>query len=91
VKICKFTKYDMYAQMGDGDPETNRLAISPLERAMMILHSSLEAVNQAGLDGKKLEGFEIRETFQPDKHPDDQIIEIHAKVTHRLANPEGRT
>lgn len=51
---------------------------------MLILTGALETVNQAGLDGKKLSDLTIIHRRDPARHIDDQVIEIHAKVTHRL-------
>lgn len=51
---------------------------------MLILIGALETVNQAGLDGKKLSDLRIIRRSDNASYLDDQVIEIHAKVTHRL-------
>ena len=52
---------------------------------MLILIGALETVNQAGLDGKKLSDLRIvRREDDPEKPWDNEVVEIHAKVTHRL-------
>ena len=52
---------------------------------MLILIGALETVNQAGLDGKKLSDLRIvRREDDPAKPWDNEVVEIHAKVTHRL-------
>lgn len=82
MKICEFTQHDLEAI----EPTSGgRLAPrTPMEQAMALLVKSLEAVNNAGLEGKKLSNLRIVQRSDHRKHRDDQVIEIHASVTHRL-------
>lgn len=52
---------------------------------MLILIGALETVNQAGLDGKKLSDLRIVQRRDDPASPwNNDVIEVHAKVTHRL-------
>ena len=86
MKICEFTFFELEARFAPRK-ETGQIIVpqTPMERAMLILTGALEAVNQAGLDGKKLSDLRIIHRRDNARlHLDDGIIEIHAKVTHRL-------
>lgn len=86
MKICEFTVHQLEAVL----PEASRGLIhtrTPMEQSLVVLKAALETVNQAGLDGKKLSDLSIIRRRDNALHFDDQIIEIHAKVTHRLKTP----
>ena len=74
MKLCEFTPKDNYG----------RSSSAPREIALDILRQALEPANQAGLDGKKLSEFNIVSGHDP-QNPLNFHVEIHAKVTHRLA------
>jgi len=88
MKICEFTQYDLRAQEHEALKRAGRnqfiVMPSPTERAMQLLLLALKTVNQAGLEGKELSDLSIVHRYEPAKHHDDQPIEIHAKVTHRI-------
>jgi hypothetical protein len=83
MKICSFTNYELNART---DPNAARFCAGPTpgERAVQILLLALETVNRAGLDGKKLSNLRLVETYSPRLDYDAQVVEIHAKVEHRL-------
>lgn len=88
MKICEFTRHELEAV---NDPnETGSIVIipTPMQTAMLVLVRALETVNRAGLDGKELTKINLVQQFDPAKHPDDQTIEVHADVKHRLASKE---
>lgn len=91
MKICEFSEYDMRASMFEWNKRARGRGLilepSPMERAMRVLAKTLDVVNQAGLDGKRLSDLSIVYRHEPASHPDDQKWEIHAKVTHRLSTP----
>jgi hypothetical protein len=93
MKICEFTHYELHAQEDAALKRAgkNNLIVmpSPTERAMQLLLLALKTVNQAGLDGKELSDLTIVYGCDMAKHPDDQKIEIHAKVKHRFAARAG--
>ena len=88
MKICEFTQHDL--EVYDHDIKTGRGIITlptPTERAVQLLLKALKTVNQAGLDGKELSDLALVNRYEPEKHAKDQVIEIHAKVKHRLPQP----
>lgn len=83
MKICEFTVAQLEAKLPDSSHGSIHMR-TPLEQSLVILKAALETVNQAGLDGKKLSDLTIIHRRDPARHIDDQVTEIHAKVTHRL-------
>jgi hypothetical protein len=85
MKICEFTPHDLEARE-QPITETSRpfCLRTPMEQAMSVLLGALGVVNQAGLDGKKLSEITIVTKTDLSRHRDDQIIEIHANVSHRI-------
>lgn len=83
MKICEFTEHDLNARF-EKEKRGPILLPTPTERALQLLICSLETVNQAGLDGKKLTGIQLVHRQEPGKHRDDQVWEVHANVEHRL-------
>jgi hypothetical protein len=85
MKICEFTQHDLEARE---KPSGKILGLfcqrTPMEQAMTVLLKALDVVNQAGLDGKKLSKITLVTRCDPSRQRDDQMIEIHAKVSHRL-------
>ena len=87
MKICEFTQGQLQARLDERSASRGVGLVvcrTPVEQALLILSAALETVNQAGLDGKKLSDLRIVTLTDNSKHDDDQVIEIHAKVTHRL-------
>lgn len=84
MKICSFTNHQLYSLPCDAKPDKLRLIPTPAEQAIRVLLLALDTVNQAGLDGKKLSDLRLVQTYDARKHHEDQVTEIHAKVTHRL-------
>jgi hypothetical protein len=85
MKICEFTAHDLEAREQPVAPITKPFCLrTPMEQAMSVLLGALETVNQAGLDGKKLSKITLVTRSDLSRHRDDQMIEIHAKVSHRL-------
>ena len=89
MKICEFTQYDLVATANPNPPGSIAIILTPMERAMMVLIRALETVNRAGLDGKELTGIKLIQRCDVAKNHDDQIIEVHADVKHRLAKHEN--
>ncbi len=87
MKICEFTEWQL-RQVGDPNkPDGVAILPTPMFTATRILINALSIINQAGLDGKRLDNIRVVSKYEPAKNPDDQIIEIHADVHHRLATP----
>lgn len=84
MKIMSITYGDLNARVAYPVSKGICRLPTPAEHSIMILLAALEVVNQAGLDGKKLTDLKLVRTYDASKHEDDQIVEIHAKVTHRL-------
>lgn len=88
MKICSFTQHDLHAQEMEAEKKAGKQGIicarTPTERAIQLLLLALKTVNQAGLDGKELSDLTLVHRYEPSKHADDQVIEIHAKVKHRV-------
>ena len=84
MKICSFKDSDLNDFGKPGD----LTHISAHWRATRLLLLALDTVNQAGLDGKKLSDMRI--IVGPDTDRGGVSYEIHAKVTHRLANLSGQ-
>lgn len=88
MKIFGLKEYDLKHQAEDRIDRKFSLVPTPAGRAMQLLLAALDTVNQAGLDGKKLTDITIVEKHSPERGED--VIEIHAKVVHRLAQDSGR-
>ena len=88
MKICEFTQYDLHAQEMAAQKKSGKQGMivlrTPTEKAIQLLLLALKTVNQAGLDGKELSDLTLVHCYEPGKHADDQVIEIHAKVKHRV-------
>lgn len=84
MKICSFTSHELEQRYAPKEEGRIRCVPTPMESAMRVLAAALKTVNQAGLHGKKLTDLRVVNTYTPNAHHDDQVIEIHAKVTHRL-------
>lgn len=82
--ICKFTEYQLAAKYEKENTGVLITSRTPMEFAMIVLRNALATVNQAGLEGKEITEFTIVRKYEPSKHFDDQEIEIHGKVKHRL-------
>ena len=81
MKIIEFTEssFISYAKTSD------QFSVLPTaaQQSCRILMAALEAVNQAGLDGKRLSKLELRSRAVYEGGY-DIIHELHAKVDHRL-------
>ncbi len=87
MKICEFKRWQL-EQVGDPNkPGSLGLLPTPMFTAMRVLINALSVINQAGLDGKRLDNITVVRRADVTQCPDDQIIEIHADVHHRLAAP----
>lgn len=85
MKICQFTLHDLEARARLKGDARFGLHRTPMQVDLGVLSAALEVVNQAGLDGKKLTDLTVVYTASyASMHSDDQVFEIHAKVTHRL-------
>lgn len=84
MRICEFTQHDLSVTDEGGGRYYPR---TPMEKAMAVLVRALETVNKAGLEGKALSNLRIVDVYDPAKHSDAQVIEIHADVKHRLRTP----
>ncbi len=88
MKLCEFTQRDLEVYDHDMKPSRGIIALpTPTEQAVQLLLKALKTVNQAGLDGKELSDLTLVNRYEPEKHANDQVIEIHAKVKHRLPQP----
>jgi len=88
MKICEFTQHDLEVYDHDVKPGRGIIALpTPTERAIQLLLKALKTVNRAGLDGKELSDLTLVNRYEPEKHAHDQVIEIHAKVKHRITPP----
>ena len=84
MKICEFSTWELMHTKIHGLREGVML-FNPVMHAVAMIQQSMETVNQAGLDGKKLSDMKVIHFSDPADGPDGGRFEIHAKVTHRLA------
>lgn len=87
MKITQFTNYQLESTESEMDICSRKgicLIPTPGEVAVRILLLALKTINQAGLDGKELNNIRLIRKFEIKKHYDDQVVEIHADVKHRL-------
>jgi hypothetical protein len=89
MKICEFSTWDLMHTKIDGMRE-GLVLFSPTMQAIAMLKNSLEIINQAGLDGKKLTELKVIAINEPSEGPHGGRIEVHAKVTHRLKTDNAR-
>jgi hypothetical protein len=82
--ICEWSDSETIDMGKPGFP----FPITPQERAAQMIHRCLRVVNDAGLDGKRLDNLEIRSGWSPEKN--DIVHELHAVVTHRLASQQPK-
>lgn len=89
MKICEFSQHQLNETEEAFARNYKEVSLcrprSPIKTAMTILMAALETVNKAGLDGKELSCLTLIQRYDPTKHADDQMIEIHAKVKDRLS------
>ncbi len=82
MKIFGLREWDLQHEAEKRSARKFSIVPTPAGRAMQLLLAALDAVNQAGLDGKRLTEITIIENRSPDRGED--MIEVHAKVQHRL-------